>query len=72
MPEAMTCLNMQVSSTIIETAVVGQIKNAQESSGTPNRLLQTYLNTAPSVNITPSALPPVVLFAGISALCPAL
>ena len=55
---------MQVSSTIIETAVTGQIKNAQENVGTPNRMLQTYLNTAPSVNITPAVLPPVILFAG--------
>ena len=53
-----------MSSTIIETAVTGQIKNAQEKVGTPNRKLQTYLNTAPSVNITPASLPPVVLFAG--------
>ena len=55
---------VQVSSTIIETAAEGQIKNAQENVGTPNRKLQTYLNTAPSVTITPAVLPPVVLFAG--------
>lgn len=55
---------VQVASTIIETAAVGQIKNAQERQGTPNRKLQTYLNTAPSVNITPAMLPPVILFAG--------
>ncbi|KAL3162994.1 hypothetical protein ABBQ32_009426 [Trebouxia sp. C0010 RCD-2024] len=56
----------EVSSTIIETAAEGQIKNADENVGTPNRKLQTYLNTAPSVTITPAVLPPVVLFAGAS------
>jgi hypothetical protein len=55
---------LQVASTIVETAVTGQIQNAQESLGTPNKFLQTYLDTAPTLTITPDALDPVVLFAG--------
>lgn len=55
---------MQVASTLIGTAVTGAIKNAQESLGTPNRMLQTYLDTAPSLTISPDTLDPVVLFAG--------
>ena len=55
---------VQVSSTIIATAVTGKIKNAQEKVGTPNRKLQTYLYTAPSVSITPTMLPSVVHIAG--------
>ena len=55
---------MQVQSTIIETAVNGVIINAQESLGTPNKMLQTYLDTAPTLTITPETLDPVVLFAG--------
>lgn len=57
-------LCIQVASTIIGTAVTGVIKNAQESLGTPNRFLQTYLDTAPTLTITPDTLDPVVLFAG--------
>jgi len=53
-----------VASTIVETAVSGAIINAQESLGTPNKFLQTYLDSAPSVTITPDTLDPVVLFAG--------
>lgn len=34
--------------------------------GTPNRYLQTYIDTAPTVNITPTTLDPLVLFAGAS------
>jgi hypothetical protein len=48
----------------VETAVTGRIQNAQESLGTPNKFLQTYLDTAPTLTITPDALDPVVLFAG--------
>ena len=57
-------LQLQVASTIVETAVTGQIINAQESLGTPNKFLQTYLDTAPTLTISPDALDPVVLFAG--------
>ena len=57
-------LGAQVFSTIVETAVTGVIINAQESLGTPNRFLQTYLDTAPTLTITPDSLDPVVLFAG--------
>ena len=51
-------------STIVETAVTGVIINAQESLGTPNKFLQTYLDTAPTLTITPDSLDPVILFAG--------
>lgn len=53
-----------MSSTIVETAVTGKINNAQESLGTPNKFLQTYLDTAPTLTITPDSLDPVILFAG--------
>ena len=55
---------LQVASSIIEGATQGQIVNG-DYSGTPNRFLMTYMDTSPSVSITPEALPPVVLFAGM-------
>ena len=58
-------VHVQVASTIVETAVAGAIINAQESLGTPNKFLQTYLDSAPSVTITPDTLDPLVLFAGM-------
>jgi len=56
---------LQVASSIIESATQGQIVNG-DYSGTPNRFLMTYLDTSPSVSITPEALPPVILFAGMT------
>ncbi len=55
---------LQVASSIIEGATQGQIVNG-DYSGTPNRFLMTYMDTSPSVSITPEVLPPVVLFAGM-------
>ena len=40
------------------------IQNALESTGTPNKLLQTYIEVAPTISITPAVLDPVVLFQG--------
>ena len=57
-------LTMQCASMITETAAAGVIQNNIQN--TPNRLLQTYLDTAPSVNITPTTLDPLILFAGAS------
>ena len=56
---------LQVASSIIEGATQGQIVNG-DYSGTPNRFLMTYMDTSPSVSITPESLPPVVLFAGMT------
>ena len=56
---------LQVASSIIEGATQGQIVNG-DYSGTPNRIIMTYIDTSPSVSITPEALAPVVLFAGMT------
>ena len=55
---------VQVAQNILGLAVEDVIQNNLQS--TPNRFLQTYLDTAPTVNITPTTLDPLVLFAGAS------
>lgn len=54
----------EVSANILGTTVAGTIQNALESTGTPNKLLQTYIKVAPTITITPAVLDPVVLFQG--------
>lgn len=56
---------VQCASMITETAAVGKITGG-DIQQTPNRLLQTYLDSAPSMSISPASLDPVVLFAGAS------
>ena len=55
---------MQVQAYLRGTAVPGVIQEALESFGTPNLLLQTQLVSVPTVIISPSVLPPIVLFEG--------
>ena len=60
----MLARSLQVGANILGTTVAGTIKNALESTGTPNKLLQTYIEVAPTITITPAVLDPVVLFQG--------
>ena len=55
---------LQVSANLLGMTVAGTVQNALESTGTPNKLLQTYIEVAPTITVTPAVLDPVVLFQG--------
>ena len=57
---------VQVSNTILSATLPGRIANVPTLGlgNTPNRFLQEWLDSAPSVVFTPKVLQPLVMFTG--------